>query len=49
MALIPAAFIIIMLGIYFVKHERTYPMIPILVSSFQKLIQVLELYEGLTP
>lgn len=32
MALIPAAFIMIMLGIYFVKHEKTYPMIPILVS-----------------
>ncbi|CRL24471.1 unnamed protein product [Penicillium camemberti] len=31
MALIPAAFIMIMLGIYFVKHEKTYPMIPILL------------------
>lgn len=33
MALIPAAFLMIMLGIYFVKQEKTYPMIPILVSS----------------
>ncbi|KAF4772114.1 hypothetical protein HAV15_004976 [Penicillium sp. str.  len=31
MALIPAAFLMIMLGIYFVKHEKTYPMIPILL------------------